>query len=427
MDRKKKVFFKNTVMLYILQFSTYVFSFATVPYQTRVLGPAVYGYLGVAAALMAYFQLVMDFGFLLSATQDVSQNRLDKAKLNRIYTSVNVIKAALALLSFGAMFLICWLVPKYHGNLLLYVLYFAAFAVNAFLPDYLYRGLEEMQSITYRTVAVKALFTVLVFVFIKGPEDYLLVPVLLGIGNVIAVVWAHIHVHKKLGIRFTSEGLGNEVKVQTKRSAFFFLSRIATTVFTTTNTVILGAGSAFNDTMTGFYNAADRLITTGRNCVSPLSDSAYPYMIKNKDFKLVKKILLIFEPLIVVFCIGVFIFADPLCGLLFGKDFITLGAGVDYTTGDILRAMLPIGVFTLPNYILGFPTLGALGYNKEVNWSIIAGTVIHLINLAVLFGFNIVNAFTLAILTSVAEGIILLFRIAVLLIHRKDIAKLQQG
>ena len=158
-----------------------------------------------------------------------------------------------------------------------------------------------------------------------------------------------------------------------------------------------------------------------------MSDSAYPYMIKNKDFRLVKKILLIFEPLIIVFCIGVFIFADPLCGLLFGKDFIILGAGVDYTTGDILRAMLPIGVFTLPNYILGFPTLGALGYNKEVNWSIIAGTVIHLINLAVLFGFNIVNAFTLAILTSVAEGIILLFRIAVLLIHRKDIAKLQQG
>ena len=54
-------------MLYILQFSTYFLSLVTVPYQTRVLGPVVYGYVGVALAVMAYFQLFMDFGFLLSA------------------------------------------------------------------------------------------------------------------------------------------------------------------------------------------------------------------------------------------------------------------------------------------------------------------------------------------------------------------------
>lgn len=421
MENKKKVFLKNTIMLYILQFSTYIFSFATVPYQTRVLEAVNYGYLGVAVALMTYFQLVMDFGFLLSATADIAANRHDHKKLCRIYTSVNIIKLVLCAVSFVAMIAVCSFVPKFKGNFLLYLLYFAAYAINAFLPDYLYRGLEKMSGITYRTVAVKALFTVLVFVFIKDPDDYLLVPVLLGIGNLIAVVWANIDVQKNLKIRFCSVTF-KEVWANARHSAFFFLSRIATTIYTTTNTVILGASNAVSETVTGFYTAADRLITTGKGVLSPISDSAYPYMLKNKDFKLVKKILLLIEPAIIVFCIGVFIFADPLCGIVFGEEYVTaeLG-GLGCTTGDILRAMLPVAVFTLPNYILGFPTLGALGYNREVNISIIAGTCIHLLNLGIFWGFDMINAVTLAILTSVSEGLILAFRVGVLIVHRKEI------
>lgn len=52
----------------------------------------------------------------------------------------------------------------------------------------------------------------------------------------------------------------------------------------------------------GYYSSADRLITTGKNALSPISDSLYPYMVKNRDFKLVRKILLIFEPLISLLC-----------------------------------------------------------------------------------------------------------------------------
>lgn len=57
-DAKSKVLVKNTVMLYLLQFSTYLFSFLTVPYQSRILGPEIYGILGVAGAVMIYFQLL---------------------------------------------------------------------------------------------------------------------------------------------------------------------------------------------------------------------------------------------------------------------------------------------------------------------------------------------------------------------------------
>lgn len=92
LNSKKGVLLKNTIMLYIMQFSTYFLSFIVVPYETRVLGATVYGKVGVATAIMVYFQLVIDFGFILSATEEVSLHRDDKQRVSRIFTSVTINK-----------------------------------------------------------------------------------------------------------------------------------------------------------------------------------------------------------------------------------------------------------------------------------------------------------------------------------------------
>lgn len=60
---------------------------------------------------------------------------------------------------------LCLTVKKFQQDVLLYELYFLWVFINSFLPDYLYRGLEEMSIITYRTVAIKFFFTAMIFVF----------------------------------------------------------------------------------------------------------------------------------------------------------------------------------------------------------------------------------------------------------------------
>ena len=123
-DSKKNTLFKNTIMLYVLTFSTYILSFITVPYQTRVLGKDVYGLIGVSSALMVYFQLVIDFGFLLSATQEVSVNRDNPKKLSIIFTAVTINKIFLILISSIAVVFICGLVEQWRENFLFFILMF---------------------------------------------------------------------------------------------------------------------------------------------------------------------------------------------------------------------------------------------------------------------------------------------------------------
>lgn len=409
----QNILLKNTVMLYILQFSTYFFSLVTVPYQTRVLGPVVYGDLGVAVAIMTYFQLFMDFGFMLSATEDISKNRENREYINRKLTSITILKMILALISIITMAIMCFFIRDFSENKNLYMIYVIAYAINAFVPDYLYRGIEQMTAITVRTVLIKMFFTIMVFVFLKTEKDYLVVPVLLLLGNIGAVLGTYIHLFKVLGYKFVRITF-SELLIDFKRSLMFFFSRIATTVYSTTNTIIIG----FIDktgTVTGFYTSADKVMTTAKSGLSPISDSLYPYMIKNKDFKLVKKILLLLMPIIISGCVIVGIFSHQICVFVFGEEF--------YGTAPVLVAMLPAIIAILPSYILGFPTLGAMGLSKYANYSIIAGTITHILGLLIIAACGELGVVSLAVMTSLSEWSILLFRFVVVVKNRRIFQK----
>lgn len=407
LSSKKGVLLKNTLMLYILTFSTYLMSFIVVPYETRILQTERFGLLGVATAIMVYFQLIIDFGFILSATEEVSRKREDRQELSKIFTAVTVSKLFLAAVSAVVLLVLCRLVPTWTVNTGFFFLFFGATVVNSLIPDYLYRGIEQMSAITIRTVLIKLFFTVMIFLLLHTPEDIFVIPVLNIIGNTAALFGVYIHLFRRLNIRFTRVRPG-EVWARFRSSMTFFLSRIATTAYTAANTIILDILSA--GTATGFYTSADKLVTTAKNGLSPISDSLYPYMTQNRDFNLVKKVLLIIEPVIFLGCGVVFIWARPLCEWFFGPGF-----------GDaapVLRAMLPVVIVILPSYILGFPTLSAMGLSKYANYSVVFGSVLHIVNLLVLYFTGHLNMVTLGLMVSVAETVILLFRITVIVINR---------
>lgn len=409
-DRKKKVLLTNTALLYLLTFSTYILNFIIVPYQTRILEPEKYGLIGVATAIMVYFQLIIDFGFLLSATAEVSENRHDKNKLSKILSSVTIIKIGLSLISFVILITLCFAIEQWKDNVLLFSLYFCATFINSLIPDYLYRGIEQMGAITVRTVLIKLFFTLSVFIFVKKSSDYMLIPIIQIVGNIIALFAVYTHLIFKLKIKFVYCSIA-EVIGRLKCSAAFFLSRIATTIYTTANTIIIDLVSGGG--ATAYYSSADKLISTARSGFSPISDSLYPYMIKNRDFKLVKKILLIIEPIVIFACVLVFVWSKELCIWFFGEEYLQ--------SAYALRALLPTVVISLPTYVLGFPMLGAMGLNKHGNYSIIFGSCFHILGLICLLATNSINIVTLGIMTSITEMLILGYRICVIALNVKKV------
>ena len=82
----------NTGFLYLMTISVQILNLLTIPYLTRVLGPAVYGRIGLAQGYMSYVQIILDFGFILSATQMISEHSNDKKVASMVIASVSTIK-----------------------------------------------------------------------------------------------------------------------------------------------------------------------------------------------------------------------------------------------------------------------------------------------------------------------------------------------
>lgn len=404
-----KVLFSNTIFLYILTFSSQFFSFLTVPYLTRVLGPSVYGKVGIAVAYMAYVQIILDFGFILSATQKVVENREDKDKLGKIITGVTCVKLTLSIILTIAFGCFVSVSESMKQDAIFYLLYMVSTVANALMPDFFYRGIEKMKIITVRTFIIKGIATLGTFIFVKEATDYWMIPLFVMLGNSVAVFVMFRDMAQNYQVKFQRMNF-RFIKNLVKDSALFFVSRAASTAYQAVNTIILSFvyGSS---PLVGYYTSADKLISLGKTASSPIADSLYPYMIKQKNYRLVKKILLIFMPIITIGVTVVFVLAEPICIWLFGAEYAE--------AGDVLRCLLPILWVILPTYILCFPVMVPLGLSKWANMSNVVGMIIQILGLVVLIILGKLSIYTLCLLSSTTEVLVFLFRLIVVIFHKR--------
>lgn len=412
MDNKKSALMKNTVMLYILTFSNYLFGLITVPYQTRILSPEIYGVVSFAQAFSVYIQLILDFGFILSATEDIAKNRGDKKKQSQILSAVICCKLVLGLICFAAVSVLCLSVERFRANALLFQLFFFFTLFNSMLPDFLYRGNEKMSAITYRTVAVRLFFTVCIFIFLKDKSQSFVIPLFNALGAAGSCIWTYYDVYHRLGVRLVRVTPSYVLQTM-KRSAGFFVSRIASTAYGAANTLILGFWFPEGSALLGYYTSAEKLMNTAKSAFTPIADSLYPYMVKNKNYSLVKKVMLVLMPVIFIGCAVLWIFAEPFCVLFLGAEYAA--------SAEIFRVFIPVILITLPSYLFGFPVLSPMGLAKYANISVVAGAAVHAVLLFILFVSGALDGKNVGIATCITESVILIFRITVVIIHKNKI------
>lgn len=396
-----KVLFSNTLMLFLLQISGYIFPLITFPYITRKLGPEYYGVVVFMYSFMAFFQILLDFGFTLSGTLKCSLNRDDKEKLGIVTFSIIQGKIILSLLGLLVLILTMLFSNIMKDKELFALLSYIPVFLALFIPDFLFRGIEKMSIITYRTLLSNSIYVILIIILVNEPSDYLLIPLILGFSTLVTIVWSWYYLIKVVNIPIKFVGMASVIE-SLKESKEYFLSRIATTLYNSSNIFLLGL-IGFNSASIGNYGVANNLINTIKSMLTPISDSIYPYMVRNKNFKLIWLIIIISFPVIFIGVSVFYYFADFIVVTLCGAKF--------HDAVLIFKWMLPLILIMLPTYLLGFPMLGAMGHSSKANTSVIVGSLFHVIGLLLLFLFSKIIIIKLIVLTIFTELLILFIRI----------------
>jgi PST family polysaccharide transporter len=357
---EKKRLAGNIFSLGVLQGANYILPLLTVPYLVRILGPEYFGLLAFATATIMYFMLITDYGFNLSATRQISIHRDDKDKVNEIFSSVMVIKTTLMAISVGLMALLVFSFEKLAQH---WEVYFAAFGMligQVLFPVWLFQGMERMKYVTYLNIGAKAFFTVCIFVFVKEQADYLLVPLLTAIGFMVVGIWSLYLVNREFNVSFVWQTTST-LKFQLAEGWHVFFSSMAISLYTVSTIFILGLFA--NNTVVGYFAAADKIIHAVKGLYTPISQAIYP-LIGRKLHKDKQEGLVFIYKITWVVGLGMFIISAII--FLLAEPIVNLLLGAQYRQSVLIleiMAFLPF-IITLSN-ILGIQTMLNLGYKKE--------------------------------------------------------------
>jgi len=375
---EKKVLIENFFSLSFLQVANYIFPLITLPYLVRVLEPAKYGLIAFAQAFIQYFVILTDYGFNLSATREISINRENKEKISEIFSSVMVIKFCLLLVSFVILSLIVFNFSKFRKDWLLYYLTFGMVLGQVLFPVWFFQGMERMKYITFLNITAKLIFTISIFIFIHKTEDYIYVPLLTSFGFIVAGISGLWIVYKNFGIKFTLPKLEQTMR-QLKEGWYIFISTVSISLYTTSNIFILGLFT--NNTIVGYYAAAEKIIRTVQRLLYPISQTVYPHISKlvneskEKALSFIRKLIRIVGGGSFVISLLIFIFAPFIVNIILGKQY--------QSSIIVLRilAFLPF-IIGLSN-IFGIQTMLTFSYKKAFSRILLLAGVVN-VSLALL-------------------------------------------
>lgn len=365
---KKNRLLENFSALVIMQILNYALPFITLPYLVRVLGVESYGAYLFSQALVSYFMIFVDFGFDLYATRQVSIFRKNKKALEEIMSTVFTWKLVFLVLSFGVLIVLTIFVPIFQEYRLLHLFNFGMILGTMLFANFYYQGIENMKFITILNASAKIFFTVLLFILIKDADD-LTLTALINSGGYLLVGFVSLWIiHKKHGLKFhlvSKQTLLNSLK----ESAPFFWSRISVSMYTVSNTFVIGL--VLGNTAAGIFGSADKVFRGILALYGTLNTVFYPYMAHQKNVTMYKRVMK--YVISMNFCIVaiLFVYSENIVEFVFGPNF--------EQSAILLKILSFIILYNLPSILIGYPLLGALGHSKEVNLSVVYASLMHVV------------------------------------------------
>lgn len=365
---KYRTLVSNFSYLSILELLSLLFPLITYPYLIHILGKELYGVVIYAQSVAAYLTIIVNFGFNISATKDISINRDNIYSLSRIVNSIILLKLVLFLII--ALPYVCIILLTnitYHKAL--YIFSLGLCIQEVFFPTWFFQGVEKMKYITLISFISRLCFLLLIFILVKSSSDYLYIPLFYTMGGIVSTLISFYILKNKFKLLFFHERINYlELKQLFKDSLPFFFSRFINVVTEKTNTILIGPLLGYEAVST--YDLGVKIINILRIPLSLVSQVLYPSVAKSRNLNLLKISLKGVAVFSIVLIILIY-FSAPYIVNFLGNGQLPEATKIVY----MLSCILP---FVGCSYILGASTLVVFGYTKEYNVSVLLGFISYI-------------------------------------------------
>ena len=267
---------KNALLLYGVQFSSYLFPLATLPFLSRVLHPANFGLVVFSQSFIWYFITLSDYGFSLTATRKIAAHRDQPGRVGADFLGgdgrqdrvdgggIRVVMQALV-----------FAVPKLHSYTLLFTVTYLNVIGNVMFPVWFFQGLQRLDYVAMRDFVAKLSSMLLLFLIVRKESDYIWAAGIQSGGVVIAGLFGLAQMRKVMNLEWRWPSW-QAMWAELVEGWPVFVSMATMTLSGSTNIFILGLWATASEV--GYYSTAYRVAVAIRMMVSPLSSVLYPHL-----------------------------------------------------------------------------------------------------------------------------------------------------
>lgn len=362
----------NFIMNLILTTSNFLFPLITFPYVSRVLLPEGVGRVAFAQSIIEYFLAIATFGVVGYGVRACAQARDDKERLSKTVHEIFIINLIMAGISYILFFILLYSVARIHQDFSLFLVVSLSILFTVLGIEWLYKGIENYQYITIRSIIFKFISLALIFIFVKDKDDYIYFA---GI-SVFALVGSSIlNLINARKIIFFKRYENYELRKHFLPMLFLCLTSLSYALYITANETILGFLS--NHQNVGIFSVALRVKGILLTFIVALGVVLMPrlsYYIENdlmEEFidvlnKSMSFIIFISFPTAVFF----YVYSQEVIFVLVGNDFIN--------SILILKVIIWGIVVTGITNVLGVQVLLPLKKDKQFFLSIFCAAILNI-------------------------------------------------
>lgn len=278
----------NFIYNFISQILTLIIPLITTPYLARVLHETGNGQISYATSIITYFTLFATLGFDTYGQRQIAACQNDKEKKSRIFWEVCALKLCCTVIAYAVLCSVLFTVgfgETYNRLILLLSIQVIAIPFDI---QFLFRGDEDFRSIAIRTIVMRLIGLVCVFVFVKDESDTWVYALCLSVSLIASnlIMWPSL-IKRVQKCRLTKQSFLSHIKP----SLLIFLPMVATTIYSVFDKTMIGMLAENPDYENGCYEQAYKLNSVALmliTIISPVMMSRNAHDYQNGDVNSVK-------------------------------------------------------------------------------------------------------------------------------------------
>lgn len=309
---------KNYIYNFSNQILMLILPFITTPYVTRVFTSSELGSYGYYNSIVSYFALLATLGIGNYAVKEISSNLSNRSK---IFWEIYSIQLVFSFISLGLYILLCLLNNSFH-NVIAYIVGITLLS-RVIDISWLFQGIEDFRSLTFRSVMIKLIGVVSIFIFIKEESDLYLYIFLLVFYELLGqlIMW----IPAKNWLQKPEFSMKDSIK-HLNSVFILFIPQVAMSLYALLDRTLLGALVSTRDV--GIFEQGNKLVNLLLVVVTTLSGVILPHVSnlisigqKEKVKQFYEFSFLVYNVVIFPMIAGVLIVNDNFVQFFLGREF----------------------------------------------------------------------------------------------------------